>query len=178
MLLENSAPESPIGGGPIVRVGDRMSTFSPAHRRDRQGRRGHRQGRRRTKDNDPGQIENADRRDPPSSGNATHARRRANPPPGPRLRIDLPLPALGNYHNMADLQAVQDEEADAIANARPGREHIALNDYHNLSACSSPAARLTEVEAPVDTMEKASPSASVLTQATTPDPKRSPRFEE
>ena len=81
---------------------------------------------------------------------------------------------------MADLQAVQDEEADAIANARPGREHIALNDYHNLVrllvACGT---KLTEVEAPVDTMEKLFAERSfVLTRATTPDPEEVPALRE
>jgi hypothetical protein len=67
---------------------------------------------------------------------------------------------------------VQDEEAEALANARPGREHIALNDYHHLIrllvACGT---KLTEVEPPIDTMEKLFAERSfVLLRATTPAP--------
>lgn len=186
VLLENSRsfPESPIGGGPIVRVGDRMSTFSPAltagiakvaadiAKADGE-----------FKDNDPGQIESADRTE------AAFKWQRKLMPGGACESTTymaygyestcLCLP-LGNYHNMADLQAAQDEEPDAIANARPGREHIALNDYHNLVrllvACGT---KLTEVEAPVDTMEKLFAERSfVLTQATTPDPDEIPALRE
>ena len=187
VLLENSRsfPESPIGGGPIVRVGDRMSTFSPAltagiakvaedlSKADGEQREA-----------DPGQIEST------AGVKAPGFKWQRKLMPGGACESTtymaygyestcLCLP-LGNYHNMADLQAVQDEEADAIANARPGREHIAINDYHNLVrlliACGT---KLTEVEAPVDTMEKLFAERSfVLTRATTPDPEEVPALRE
>lgn len=186
VLLENSRsfPESPIGGGPIVRVGDRMSTFSPAltagiakvaediAKADGEA-----------KESDPGQIENADR---PAS--AFNWQRKLMPGGACESTTYMAygyestclcLP-LGNYHNMADLQAVQDEEPEALANARPGREHIALSDYHNLIrllvACGT---KLTEVEAPVDTMEKLfAERGFVLSRATTPAPDDVPPVQE
>ncbi len=176
VLLENSRsfPESPIGGGPIVRVGDRMSTFSPALTagiakvaEDLAKADGE------NKENDPGQIESAER-----PGAAFKWQRKLMPGGACESTTYMAygyestclcLP-LGNYHNMADLQAVQDEEAEALANARPGREHIALNDYHHLIrllvACGT---KLTEVEPPIDTMEKLFAERSfVLTRPTTP----------
>ncbi len=186
VLLENSRsfPESPIGGGPIVRVGDRMSTFSPAltagiakvaeelAKADGEA-----------KNTDPGQIESAER---PAS--AFKWQRKLMPGGACESTTYMAygyestclcLP-LGNYHNMADLQAVQDDEPDAVANARPGREHIALDDYHHLVrllvACGT---KLTEVEPPIDTMEKLYAERSfVLTRATTPDPEEVPALKD
>ncbi|MFU8830132.1 MAG: hypothetical protein ACNA8P_11965, partial [Phycisphaerales bacterium] len=186
VLLENSRsfPESPIGGGPIVRVGDRMSTFSPALTagiakvaEDLAKANGER------KDTDPGQIEDTNR---PA---ATFKWQRKLMPGGACESTTymaygyestcLCLP-LGNYHNMADLQAVQDEEPEAVANARPGREHIALDDYHNLIrllvACGT---GLAEVEPPIETMEKLYAERSfVLSRPTTPGPDEVPALKE
>jgi putative aminopeptidase FrvX len=186
VLLENSRsfPESPIGGGPIVRVGDRMSTFSPAltagiakvaeELAKSDGER---------KDTDPGQIEAAKRH-----GSAFKWQRKLMPGGACESTTYMAygyestclcLP-LGNYHNMADLQAVQDEDADAIANARPGREHISLDDYHNLVrllvGCGT---QLSEVEPPIDTMEKLYAERSfVLSRPTTPGPDEVPALKE
>jgi endoglucanase len=183
VLLENSRsfPESPIGGGPIVRVGDRMSTFSPAltagiakvaeelSKAD---------GERR--EADPGQVEST------AGVQVPGFKWQRKLMPGGACESTtymaygyestcLCLP-LGNYHNMADLQAVQDEEAEALANARPGREHISVEDYHHLVrlliACGT---KLRAVEPPIDTMEKLYAERSfVLTRATTPDPDEVP----
>jgi len=180
VLLENSRsfPESPIGGGPIVRVGDRMSTFSPALTAGIAKADGER------KDADPGQIEAGG-----GSARAGFKWQRKLMPGGACESTTymaygyestcLCLP-LGNYHNMADLQAVQDEEPEAVANARPGREHIALDDYHNLiRLLVTCATGLAEVEPPIDTMEKLYAERSfVLSQPTTPGPDEVPALKE
>lgn len=160
ILLENSRSfdDSPIGGGPIIRVGDRASTFS------------HTLTSMMT-----------------TSAEALEKALKDDPLPFKWQRKLMPggvceaacyqafgydasclcFP-LGNYHNMADLQAVQDEDQDAIANARAGREHISMSDYHNLirllieiatNAPEAPAAR--------DTMDKLyAQRATILTQPT------------
>lgn len=130
IALENSRSfeDSPIGGGPIVRVGDRLSIFSP-----------------------PLTAAVAQRAEQIAGGPAA--------PTAQQKMSDLPkwrwqrklmaggaceatvfcnagyeatcvcLP-LGNYHNMADLAAVQ---AGAFAGRpRVGREFISLSDYEGL----------------------------------------------
>ena len=130
IALENSRsfPDSPIGGGPIVRVGDRVTVFSPEM----------------------------------TAAVAGVAEKVAGGPAQPvasQKNSELPawrwqrklmaggaceasvfcafghsstcvcLP-LGNYHNMADLAAVQaGTNTDKPA---PGREYIAVADYHGL----------------------------------------------
>jgi putative aminopeptidase FrvX len=116
ICLENSRsfPESPIGGGPIVRVGDRLSVFSPALTN-------------RISDLMMAHAEKHpdfrwQRRLMP--GGACEAT--AFSTYGYESTC-LCLP-LGNYHNMADIDGV-------LAGQRPaevGPEHIALEDYHGL----------------------------------------------
>lgn len=129
IALENSRSfiDSPIGAGPIVRVGDRLSTFSPAL------------------------TAAVSKRAEAIAGAPmpTAAQKLADAPKWKWQRklmaggaceasvfcaygyeatcVCLPL---GNYHNMADLDAVQ-----AGANTqrpRVGREYIALSDFDNM----------------------------------------------
>jgi endoglucanase len=116
ICLENSRSfaDSPIGGGPILRVGDRLSVFDP------------------TLTNRIGDllIEH-ERRNPGFSwqrrlmpGGACEAT--AFSAYGFESTC-LCLP-LGNYHNMADIDG-------ALAGRRPARvgpEHISITDYHGL----------------------------------------------
>jgi endoglucanase len=116
VCLENSRSfaDSPIGGGPILRVGDRMSVFDPvltnrigellmAHERRHPGFRWQR------KLMAGGACE--------ATAFATHGFE--------STCVCLPL---GNYHNMRDIDAV-------LAGKRPARagpEYIALADYHGM----------------------------------------------
>lgn len=124
VLLENSRSfaESPIGGGPIVRVGDRMSTFNPGLT--------------------AGFAKIAEGLVEASKGTGREFRWQRKLMPGGACEASvyqaygyeatcLCLP-LGNYHNMADLAGVESGDADAVAGARCGREHIALEDFHAL----------------------------------------------
>ncbi len=130
LALENSRsfPDSPIGGGPIVRVGDRLSVFSPSL---------------------TGAV--AKRAEEVAGGPAspTASQKNASLPTWRWQRklmaggaceatvfcaygyesTCLCLP-LGNYHNMADLTAVQ-----AGTNTTPprvGREHVSIGDFDGL----------------------------------------------
>ncbi len=138
IALENSRafPESPIGGGPIVRVGDRLTIFSP-----------------RLTD-DIARIAE-DIAGGPSSPSASQ---KASDLPKWKWQRKLMaggaceatvfchagldatcvcLP-LGNYHNMANLDQAQ---AGTLKDAKPGREYIALADAEGmvdlLTACGS-----------------------------------------
>lgn len=130
IALENSRSfaDSPIGGGPIVRVGDRITVFTP--------------------EMTAAVAQVAEK----VSGGAAQptAAQKQNEMPSWRWQRKLMaggaceasvfctfghaatcvcLP-LGNYHNMADLAAVQ-----AGTNTEPprvGREYIAVSDYHGL----------------------------------------------
>lgn len=117
VTLENSRSfaESPIGGGPIVRVGDRRSTFSPDLT----------QGIVRVAE----QVKKQDE--------AFRYQRRLMPGGSCESTVFgaygfqatcLCLP-LGNYHNQADLDAF---ERGDNRHPRPGREFISVNDYHGL----------------------------------------------
>lgn len=130
IALENSRSfeDSPIGGGPIVRVGDRMSIFSPTL---------------------TGAI--AKRAEDIAGGPAQPTAQQKNTD-APTWRWQRKLMAggaceasvfttyayeatclclpLGNYHNMADLTAVQ--AGTNTEPARVGREHIALSDFDGL----------------------------------------------
>lgn len=130
IALENSRsfPDSPIGGGPIVRVGDRLSVFSPTL-----------------------SASVAQRAEEIAGAPATpSAQQKADAAPKWRWQRKLMaggaceatvfcayghdatcvcLP-LGNYHNMADLDAVQ-----AGTNSSPpriDREFVSVADYHGL----------------------------------------------
>lgn len=124
--------ESPIGGGPIVRVGDRISVFSPSLT----GAISHVAEAVSKNENAAGDLDGNERQ-------AKFNWQRKLMAGGmceascftvwgyESSCICLPL---GNYHNMAELDRVTgpDEEPDAAKFATVGREHIALNDFHNL----------------------------------------------
>lgn len=138
IALENSRafPESPIGGGPIVRVGDRLTIFSP-----------------RLTD-DIARIAE-DIAGGPSS--PTASQKESDLPKWKWQRklmaggaceatvfchagldatcVCLPL---GNYHNMANLDKAQ---AGTLKDPKPGREYVALADAEGmvdlLTACGS-----------------------------------------
>jgi endoglucanase len=134
VLLENSRSfdESPIGGGPIVRVGDRMSTFNPALTA----------GFATLADElAKGTTSNVEWGGN-DGGDATGFRWQRKLRPGGACEATvyqaygyeatcLCLP-LGNYHNMARLSEVESGDEGAVASARCGREHIALADFHDL----------------------------------------------
>ncbi len=116
LCLENSRSfaESPIGAGPILRVGDAMTVFSPGLT------------------NRLGLLLEAYRRNHPGFA----AQRRLMP--GGTCEAStfaaygweatcLCLP-LGNYHNMVDIDGVKAGKRPA----RVGPEHIALADFHGL----------------------------------------------
>ena len=131
IALENSRSflhDSPIGGGPIVRVGDRINTFSP------------------------GLTAAVARAAEKLAGRSAHATAVEKEDQTPSWRWQRKLMAggaceasvfcsfgyeatcvclpLGNYHNMADLDAVQAGTSDGPP--RIERECIALADYHGM----------------------------------------------
>ncbi len=135
LALENSRSypaDSPIGGGPIVRVGDRLSTFSPTLTAAvakvaevLAGETSHNPGVPAT---------------PAAPAPTYHWQRKLMPGGACEATAYqaygydatcLCLP-LGNYHNMANLAAVQAGDAEAVASAKVGREYIALEDYAGL----------------------------------------------
>lgn len=127
IALENSRSfaDSPIGGGPIVRVGDRVSVFSPEL---------------------TGAVAAVAERIAGGPAMVTAAQKHSE---GPAWRWQRKLMAggaceasvfcaygyqstcvclpLGNYHNMADLDAVQ--AGTNTATPRVGREYISVADY-------------------------------------------------
>jgi endoglucanase len=144
IALENSRSfaESPIGGGPIVRVGDRISIFSSAltgavakvAEKLASDRKGGFKWQRKL-----------------MAGGACEAS--AFQAYGYEATcICLPL---GNYHNMADLERVQAGDQAAIAAARTGHEYISAGDYKGmidlLEAC---ATGLADAEPILIRMEK------------------------
>jgi endoglucanase len=152
IALENSRSfaESPIGAGPIVRVGDRVSTFSPAltgavakvaealaQRRGGAGAAPAGAGFRWQRKLMPGGA---------CEASAYQAYGYES------TCVCLPL---GNYHNMADLDRVQAGEPEAVRSARVGPEYISASDYLGmidlLEAC---ATELAEAEALRDRLEK------------------------
>lgn len=130
IALENSRSfaESPIGGGPIVRVGDRISVFSPSL---------------------TGAIARRAEEIAGGASTVTAAQKHSEAPAWKWQRklmdggaceasvfcfngfestcVCLPL---GNYHNMADLAAVQ--AGTNTQRPRVGREYIAIADFDNL----------------------------------------------
>lgn len=157
IALENSRSfaDSPIGGGPIVRVGDRLSVFSPTL-----------------------SASVAQRAEQIAGAPATPtAQQKTDPSPqtAPKWRWQRKLMAggaceatvycayghdatcvclpLGNYHNMADLDAVQ-----AGTNSSPprvDREFVSVSDYHGLVdlliACGE---RLPQAPSTMERIEK------------------------
>jgi endoglucanase len=140
ICLENSRsfPDSPIGGGPIMRVGDRLSVFDPkltnrisAIMMDHQQR--HPEFRWQRKLMPGGACE--------ATAFSTYGYE--------STCICLPL---GNYHNMSEIDEVQ-------AGRRPakvGPEFIAVEDYHGmidmlvLAAMRLDSAKLPSLEARLD----------------------------
>jgi len=130
LALENSRafPESPIGDGPIVRVGDRISVFTPSltaavAKRAEQVAGG------------PSTVTASEKlHQVPAwkwqrklmSGGACEASVFCHYGYEATC-VCLPL---GNYHNMADLTAVQ--AGTNTSPARVGREFISVNDFHGL----------------------------------------------
>jgi len=130
IALENSRafPDSPIHGGPIVRVGDRISVFSPEL---------------------TGAVAKVAERI--AGGPATPKASQKNSEM-PKWKWQRKLMAggaceasvycaygytatcvclpLGNYHNMANLGAVQDGSFDGTP--RVGREHVGIDDFHGM----------------------------------------------
>lgn len=130
IALENSRAfeDSPIGGGPIVRVGDRVSIFSPGltaacatRAQDITGRPA---------------IPVASQKESDLSARRWQRKLMAGGACEASVFCTygyestcLCLP-LGNYHNMADLAAVQ--AGTNTTRPRVGREHIAIDDYEGL----------------------------------------------
>ncbi len=130
IALENSRSfdDSPIGGGPIVRVGDRVSVFSPEL---------------------TGAVAKVAEEIAGGPAQVTAAQKQSEAPTWRWQRklmaggaceasvfcaygyqatcVCLPL---GNYHNMADLTAVQ--AGTNTERPRVGREHIALSDFFGM----------------------------------------------
>ena len=124
IALENSRafPESPIGGGPVVRVGDRLSVFSPGLTAAIA---------KRAEDLAAASVKQA-------GGAAWKWQRKLMAGGACEASVFCEAGyeatcvclALGNYHNMADLTAVQ-----AKTNSEPatiGCEHVSLSDYDGL----------------------------------------------
>lgn len=130
LALENSRSfeDSPIGGGPIVRVGDRLSIFTPrltdaVAKRAEQIAGGPAQALAQQKQGD---LPAWKWQRKLMSGGACEASVFCDAG-FECMCICLPL---GNYHNMGDLTAVQ-----AGTNARPAtieREYISVRDYEGL----------------------------------------------
>lgn len=129
--------DSPIGAGPIVRVGDKMSVFSPELT------------------NSVSDIAAAYQKEKP----AFRFQRKLMP--GGTCEASafsfygfrstcLCLP-LGNYHNMADIDGVL-----AGKKARVGQEHVAVSDFHGLIELLSAVARRLDAPglSPRQAMEK------------------------
>ena len=130
IALENSRafPDSPIHGGPIVRVGDRISVFSPEL---------------------TGAVAKVAERI--AGGPATPKASQKNSEM-PKWKWQRKLMAggaceasvfcaygytstcvclpLGNYHNMANLGSVQDGTFEGTP--RVGREHVGIDDFHGM----------------------------------------------
>jgi endoglucanase len=130
IALENSRsfPESPIGGGPIVRVGDRISVFSPTLT-DAIAKRAEEVA------GGPSSVMASQKQSElPAwkwqrklmAGGACEASVFFNAGYEATC-VCLPL---GNYHNMADLAAVQ--AGTNTSPARVGREYISVKDFEGL----------------------------------------------
>lgn len=128
IALENSRsfPDSPIGGGPIVRVGDRISIFSPSLTAAI-AKRAESLGGPAT----PTASQKAEKRNwlwqrKLMAGGACEASVFCDA----GYEATCVCLALGNYHNMADLTAVQ--AGSNTTRARVGREYVSLADFHGL----------------------------------------------
>lgn len=144
IALENSRSfaDSPIGGGVIVRVGDRISVFHP------------------------GLTAAVSKVGETLGGTGVRWQRKLMPGGACEASafqaygyestcVCVPL---GNYHNMANLERVQAGDPDAIAAARAGREHISIGDYRGmialLEACGRSPAAIQGAEALHERLQK------------------------
>ena len=128
IALENSRSfaDSPIGGGPVVRVGDRVSVFSPSLTGA--------VARRCEEIGGPQPLASQKL----SAGPAWRWQRKLMSGGACEASVFCAYGyestcvclALGNYHNMADLEAVQAERNTTPA--RVGREFIGIADYEGL----------------------------------------------
>jgi endoglucanase len=154
ICLENSRAfaESPIGGGPIVRVGDRLSIFDPAltaacAKCAEQLAGGSSTPTASQKNTDLNQAWRWQRK--LMAGGACEAT--VFCAYGYQATC-LCLP-LGNYHNMSDLAAVQ--AGTNTDKPKVGREYIGISDYEGLVdllvACGM---SLPEASAPIERMER------------------------
>lgn len=175
IALENSRSfaESPIGAGPIVRVGDRISTFSPALTAAIAKLAEALAVERPAPSGAPASTGSISTPAPSAAGPRTGTSPGALAPfrwqrklmPGGACEasayqaygyestcICLPL---GNYHNMADLDRVGAGDPAAIASAKVAREFVSIADYKGmidlLEACGT---RLAAAEPLVDRLEK------------------------
>jgi len=130
LALENSRalPEAPIGDGPIVRVGDRISVFTPGLTAAVAKRAEHVAG-------GPSSVKASQKlSEAPSwkwqrklmSGGACEASVFCHA----GYEATCVCLALGNYHNMAELAAVQ--AGTNTSPARVAREFIGVSDFHGL----------------------------------------------
>jgi putative aminopeptidase FrvX len=131
ICLENSRSfaDSPIGGGPIVRVGDRLSIFDPALTaavaKCAETIAGAPASPTASQKN--AEVKSAWRwQRKLMAGGACEATVFC----AAGLQATCVCLPLGNYHNMADLAAVQ--AGENTSRPRVGREHIALSDFHGL----------------------------------------------
>lgn len=125
IALENSRSfplDSPIGAGPIVRVGDRISTFSPALTAA-VSKVAELLAEQRKDSGEPFRWQRK-----LMAGGACEATTYQSYGYDATC-VCLPL---GNYHNMADLERVQAGDASAVANAAVAPEFISVADYHGL----------------------------------------------
>lgn len=125
IALENSRSfpnDSPIGAGPIIRVGDRISTFSPALT-GACAKLAENIAKEREKSDNPFRWQ---RKLMPGGACEASAYQAYG---YEATCICLPL---GNYHNMADLERVQANVPEAIDAARCGPEFVSVADFHGM----------------------------------------------
>ncbi len=151
VLLENSRASAfaPIGDGIIVRVGDRMSTFDPVLT-----------GALAALAKELESEEKDSRGESPvrfkwqrklMTGGACEAS--CYQAYGYEASC-LCLP-LGNYHNMSELDRVDDEEPEALEHARCGPEHVAISDWLAMvELLTAAGTRLSEPTPMRDKLEK------------------------
>lgn len=156
IALENSRSfaESPIGGGPVVRVGDRLSVFHPgltgaiakvAERLESQSKSSPALGKSESSSESRGALFNWQRKLMPGGACEASVFQAYG---YEATCVCLPL---GNYHNMADLERVQAGDANALAAAKAGPEIISVSDYKNMIALLEACALSLEGVEPLTT---------------------------
>ncbi|MFN0132850.1 MAG: hypothetical protein ACKVW3_10045 [Phycisphaerales bacterium] len=129
LALENSRsfPDSPIGGGPIVRVGDRLSVFSPALTAA---------VAQRAEEAFGGPASPTASQKLPTAARPWQRKLMSGGACEATVFCDFGFQAtclclaLGNYHNMADLANVQ--AGTNTAPARVGHEFVSIADFDGL----------------------------------------------